>query len=80
MKSTAAPRRSERAAATDCAIAEETLTTLIADQAAPDQQALDRTANYKSQLRDVYELHAVVLGRAGKQREAKRLRALEAAV
>jgi TonB family protein len=61
-------------AAQDCAVAEETLTTLLADQSAPDEQKNDRTANYKTQLRETYELHAIVLDKSHHPIEAKHLR------
>lgn len=67
-------------AAADCTIAEETLETLVADQAAPDQKTLDRTANYKAQLRQTYELHAIVLDKSNHRAEAKRVRAKVALV
>ena len=61
-------------AAEDCAVAEETLLTLIADQSAPDQSKLDRTANYKIQLRETYELHAIILDKSHHPLEARHLR------
>lgn len=61
-------------AAEDCAAAEETLTTLIADQSAPDQSKNDRTANYRTQLREVFELHAIVMDKQHQGGEARRLR------
>jgi TonB family protein len=64
----------------DCIVAEETLTNLIADQAAPTEKKVDRTANYKSQLRDVFELHAVMLDRQGNRKQAKVIRDREASV
>ncbi len=67
-------------AAADCTVAEETLETLVADQAAPDQKTIDRTANFKAQLRETYELHAIVLDKSNHRAEAKRLRAKAALV
>ena len=67
-------------AAADCTVAEETLETLVADQAAPDQKTIDRTANFKSQLRETYELHAIVLEKGKRRAEAKRIRAKAALV
>jgi TonB family protein len=67
-------------AAADCGVAEETLTTLLADQGkkAPsplEQTENERAGNYRVQLRDTLLLHAVVLDRQHKTREAKALRA-----
>ncbi len=62
-------------AAQDCATAEETLLTLLADQSAPDESKNDRTANYKTQLRETYELHAIVLDKSHHPIEAKHIRA-----
>jgi TonB family protein len=61
-------------AASDCAVAEETLQTLIADQSAPDESKLDRTANYKTQLRETLELHAICLDKSHHPVEARRIR------
>lgn len=61
-------------AAADCAEAEEVLGTLVADQAAPDQNKVDRTANYRGQLHETLLLHAVVLDRQHKTADAQRLR------
>jgi TonB family protein len=61
-------------AAEDCAVAEETLQTLIADQSAPDESKVDRTANYKTQLRETYELHAICLDKSHHPLEARRIR------
>ncbi len=61
-------------AAQDCAAAEETLLTLIADQSAPDQSKTDRTANYKIQLRETYELHAIILDKSHHPLDARRIR------
>ena len=63
-----------RGAAVDCAEAEEVLGTLVADQAAPDQKKVDRTANYRGQLHETLLLHAVILDRQHKPAEAQRLR------
>ena len=61
-------------AASDCAVAEETLTTLLADQSAPDQSKNDRTANYRIQLRETFELHAIILDKSHHPFEARRIR------
>ncbi len=59
----------------DCVVAEEVLNNLIADQAAPTEKKVDRTATLKTQLRDVYALHAVVLDREHRKKEASQIRA-----
>jgi TonB family protein len=69
-----------RGAEADCAEAEEVLNTLLADQgkkapSALDQTEVERAGNYRVQLRDTMLLHAVVLDRDHKTREAKALRA-----
>ena len=61
-------------AAEDCAVAEETLLTLIADQSAPDESKSDRTANYKIQLRETYELHAIILDKSHHPLDARHIR------
>lgn len=76
-------------AAADCAVAEETLTTLIEDQgkfAEARREGItavgtaqggieqDQTANYRAQLRETYELHAIVLDKSHHPLEARRLR------
>ena len=62
-----------KGSASDCAEAEEVLATLLADQA-KDVQDTDRAGNLRVQLRDTYLLHAIVLQRAGKNKEAQTLR------
>ena len=62
-----------KGSATDCAEAEEVLTTLLADQA-KDVKDSDRAGNLRVQLRDTYLLHAIVLQRAGKNKDAQTLR------
>lgn len=62
-----------KGSAGDCAEAEEVLTTLLADQA-KDVKDADRAGNLRVQLRDTYLLHAIVLQRAGKKRDAQSLR------
>ena len=62
-----------KGSATDCAEAEEVLATLLADQA-KDVKDSDRAGNLRVQLRDTYLLHAIVLQRAGKNKEAQGLR------
>ena len=59
-------------AASDCAMAEETLRTLVED---PQEQ--ERWGNWKTQLRETLELHAIVEQKQGNKAEAKRLRQLE---
>ena len=61
-------------ASEDCAVAEETLQTLIADQAAPDQSKIDRTANFRPDLRETLELHAIIMDKLNQPAEARRLR------
>ena len=62
-----------KGSAADCAEAEEVLTTLLADQAR-DVKHTDRAGNLRVQLRDTYLLHAIVLQRAGKNKDAQALR------
>ncbi len=62
-----------KGSATDCAEAEEVLSTLLADQA-KDVKDADRAGNLRVQLRDTYLLHAIVLQRAGKNKDAQSLR------
>ena len=68
-------------AASDCATAEETLTTLLQDQgkrdhsdARRDEVETERAASYRAQLHDTLLLHAIVLDRQHKTKEAKALR------
>ena len=58
-----------QAAESDCVEAEETLQTLLRDQ---DEN--ERTANYRSQLRETMLLHAVILDRQHRGREASKLK------
>ncbi len=58
-----------KGAAQDCAMAEETLTTLLHDY--PEN---DRAANYRVQLRETLQLHAIVAERDHHASEAGRLR------
>ncbi len=62
-----------KGSAADCAEAEEVLATLLADQAR-DVKDTDRAGNLRVQLRDTYLLHAIVLQRAGKNKDAQSLR------
>lgn len=62
-----------KGSATDCAEAEEVLATLLADQA-KDVKDTDRAGNLRVQLRDTYLLHAIVLQRAGKNKDAQNFR------
>ncbi len=67
-------------AAADCGIAEETLTTLLQNQAKPTANEAERTeiekaGNYRVQLRETLLLHAQALDRQHKGKEAKELRA-----
>ena len=62
-----------KGSAADCAIAEETLTTLLADQA-KDEKESERAGNTRVQLRETLLLHAIVLQRDHKNADAKRLR------
>ena len=57
-------------AASDCAQAEETLTTLLHDY--PEN---DRAANYRVQLRETLQLHAIIADRDHHSSEAQRLKA-----
>jgi TonB family protein len=56
-------------AASDCAQAEETLTTLLHDY--PENE---RAANYRVQLRETLQLHAIIADRDHHPLEARRLR------
>jgi TonB family protein len=56
-------------AASDCAQAEETLTTLLHDY--PENE---RAANYRVQLRETLQLHAIIADRDHHPSEARRLR------
>jgi TonB family protein len=56
-------------AAADCAIAEETLTTLLHDY--PENE---RAGNYRVQLRETLQLHAVIADRDHHPLDARRLR------
>jgi TonB family protein len=63
----------------DCAVAEEILTTLLADKGNKSANPLDnveseRVGSYRAQLRDVLQLHAVILDRQKKSKEAKEMR------
>lgn len=58
-----------KGAAADCSVAEETLQTLMADEAEND-----RAAGYRGQMRELIELHAVILDRDGKRDQARALR------
>ena len=62
-----------KGSAEDCATAEETLNILIQDQA--KDLANDRTANYRGQLKETLLLHAIVLERQHRKKDAERLRA-----
>ena len=67
------------AAIADCQVAEEILTTLLADQGKKTDATLDRTENeragsYRVQLRGTLELHAILLDREHKAKEAKAVR------
>ena len=62
-----------KGSAADCAEAEEVLITLLADQA-KDVKDTDRAGNLRVQLRDTYLLHAIVLQRAGKNKDAQSFR------
>jgi TonB family protein len=62
-----------RGAALDCAQAEETLTTLLQDNVSAEPEN-DRAANYRVQLRETYQLHAVIADRDHRPQDAKRLR------
>jgi TonB family protein len=62
-----------KGSAADCAEAEEVLTTLLADQA-KDVKENDRSGNLRVQLRDTYLLHAIVLERDGKKKDAAKMR------
>jgi len=58
-----------KGAGQDCAIAEETLTTLLQDN--PEN---DRAANYRVQLRETLQLHAIVAERDHHASQAEHLR------
>lgn len=58
-----------KGAATDCETAEETLQTLLADEAEND-----KAGGYRGQMRELIELHAVILERDGKRDQAVKLR------
>ena len=58
-----------KGAAADCAVAEETLTTLLHDY--PEN---DRSANYRVQLRETLLLHSVIADRDHHELEARRLK------
>ena len=58
-----------RGAASDCAQAEETLTTLLHDY--PENE---RAANYRVQLRETLQLHSIIADREHHAAEAKRLK------
>jgi TonB family protein len=60
----------------DCTTAEDTLSALIAAEATPGTAI----GGYKDQLRQIYELHAIMLDRQGNRKEAKAVREREAAV
>ncbi len=62
-----------KGSAADCAEAEEVLATLLADQA-KDVKDSNRAGNLRVQLRDTYLLHAIVLQRAGKNKDAQSFR------
>ena len=62
-----------KGSAADCAIAEETLGTLLADQAR-DEKESERAGNTRVQLRETPLLHAVVLERQHDTAAARRLR------
>jgi TonB family protein len=64
-----------RGAASDCAQAEETLTTLLHDY--PEN---DRAANYRVQLRETLQLHAIVKDRDHRPADARRLRERAASI
>ena len=66
-------------ATADCTVAEETLNTLLADQAKKmptklDETENERAGNYRVQLRGTLLLHAIVLDRQHKTKQAKLLR------
>jgi TonB family protein len=76
-----------RGAEADCAVAEETLNTLLQDQGkrdplAPtrDETENERAGSYRLQLRDTLLLHAIVLDRDHKSKEAKAIRARAASI
>jgi TonB family protein len=58
-----------KGAAADCATAEETLQTLIADEGENE-----KAGGYRSQMRELIELHALILERDGKKDQARDLR------
>ena len=62
-----------KGSAADCEVAEETLTTLLNDQA-KDEKESERAGNTRVQLRETLLLHAIVLERDHKSADAKRLR------
>lgn len=62
-----------KGSAADCAVAEETLTTLLQDNIPADPKN-DRAANYRVQLRETLLLHAIVAERDHHASEARRLR------
>ena len=68
-----------RGAEEDCVQAEEVLNTLLADQgkkapSALEQTEVERAGNYRVQLRNTMLLHAVVLERDHKKKEANAMR------
>ncbi len=58
-----------KGAAADCTVAEETLQTLMADEAEND-----KAGGYRGQMRELIELHAIILERDGKKEQARALR------
>ncbi len=58
-----------KGAAADCTVAEETLQTLLADESEND-----KAGGYRGQMRELIELHAVILERDGKREQARQIR------
>ena len=58
-----------KGAEADCATAEETLQTLMADESENE-----KAGGYRGQMRELIELHAVILERDGKREDARQLR------
>ena len=58
-----------KGAGADCGQAEETLTTLLHDY--PENE---RAGNYRVQLRETLQLHAIIAQRNNKTAEARKLR------
>ena len=62
-----------RGAESDCVAAEEIIRTLLHDELQSEAE-VDRSANYRQQLRETMLLHAVALEHQGKKSEANKLR------